>query len=252
MEKLRSRSSDPYPGWSHVKIQRSDEVTGQVSFCIIAPNIALASVLSIYISWFIYVAEVAILYILCTPFPAMCHCTQRKWSLRCLRCFWIISEMPILRDRFVLDLLSDPWTDKKTGLATTRLTMATEESLNSTACDPHSEFLELWNEGNVWYCNVLYGCFRKWWYPQIIHFNRVFHYKPSILGYPYFWKPLYTSITNFMGYCRLLVMIYGPTGIKTSSLKVRKHWWSNKSDAPEVALLFTGRLVRPVACALWL
>ena len=26
--------------------------------------------------------------------------------------------------------------------------------------------------------------------PQIIHFNRVFHYKPSILGYPYFWKHL--------------------------------------------------------------
>ena len=25
-------------------------------------------------------------------------------------------------------------------------------------------------------------------YPQIIHFNRVFHYKPSILGYPYFRK----------------------------------------------------------------
>ena len=24
--------------------------------------------------------------------------------------------------------------------------------------------------------------------PQIIHFNRVFHYKPSILGYPYCWK----------------------------------------------------------------
>ena len=24
--------------------------------------------------------------------------------------------------------------------------------------------------------------------PQIIHFNRVFHYRPSILGYPYFWK----------------------------------------------------------------
>ena len=28
----------------------------------------------------------------------------------------------------------------------------------------------------------LSGCFRKWWYPQIIHFNRGFHYKPSILG----------------------------------------------------------------------
>ena len=33
------------------------------------------------------------------------------------------------------------------------------------------------------------GCFLKWWYPQIIHFNRVFHYKPSILGFsPYSWK----------------------------------------------------------------
>ena len=37
-----------------------------------------------------------------------------------------------------------------------------------------------------------YGCFRKWWYPKIIHFNRVFHYKPSILGYPYFWKHPYS------------------------------------------------------------
>ena len=34
----------------------------------------------------------------------------------------------------------------------------------------------------------LHGCFRKKWHPQIIHFNRVFHYKPSILGYPYFRK----------------------------------------------------------------
>ena len=32
------------------------------------------------------------------------------------------------------------------------------------------------------------GYFRKWWYPQIIHFNRGFHYKPSIWGVPYFWK----------------------------------------------------------------
>ena len=29
--------------------------------------------------------------------------------------------------------------------------------------------------------------------PQIIHFNMVFHYKPSILGYPYFWKHPYKS-----------------------------------------------------------
>ena len=36
-----------------------------------------------------------------------------------------------------------------------------------------------------------YGCFRKWWYPQIIHFNRDFHYKSSILGHPYFRKHPY-------------------------------------------------------------
>ena len=46
-----------------------------------------------------------------------------------------------------------------------------------------------------------HGGFRKWWYPQIIHFNRVFHYKPSILGYPYFWKPppSTTKSPNFLG-----------------------------------------------------
>ena len=36
-----------------------------------------------------------------------------------------------------------------------------------------------------------YGCFQKYGYPQIIHFNKVLHYKPSILGYPYFWKHPY-------------------------------------------------------------
>ena len=36
---------------------------------------------------------------------------------------------------------------------------------------------------------VQMGVFQKKWYPQIIHFNRVFHYKPSILVFPpYFWK----------------------------------------------------------------
>ncbi len=32
--------------------------------------------------------------------------------------------------------------------------------------------------------------------PQIIHFNRVFHYKPSILGYPYFWKHPYGNLVG--------------------------------------------------------
>ena len=48
----------------------------------------------------------------------------------------------------------------------------------------NTELTVFWMEGVV-IC-FLYGCFQKCWYPQIIHFNRVFHYKPSILGYPYF------------------------------------------------------------------
>ena len=37
------------------------------------------------------------------------------------------------------------------------------------------------------------------WYPQIIHFNRVFHYKPSIFGYPYFWKHPYEFHSSNLG-----------------------------------------------------
>ena len=49
----------------------------------------------------------------------------------------------------------------------------------------------------IWYLHV-YGCLNEWWYPQIIHFNTVFHYKPSILGYPYFWKQPYTPVKTKM------------------------------------------------------
>ena len=39
--------------------------------------------------------------------------------------------------------------------------------------------------------------FPKMVVPQIIHFDRVFHYKPSILGYPNFWKhPYHLSSEN--------------------------------------------------------
>ena len=33
------------------------------------------------------------------------------------------------------------------------------------------------------------GGFLKWGYPEIIHFNGIFHYKPSILGYLHVWNP---------------------------------------------------------------
>ena len=40
------------------------------------------------------------------------------------------------------------------------------------------------------------GCIRKWWYPQIIHFNKDFHYRSSILGSPYFWKHPCLNLSN--------------------------------------------------------
>ena len=52
----------------------------------------------------------------------------------------------------------------------------------------------------------------RWFSPQIIHFDRVFHYKPSILGYPYFWKHPYWVSNG-----RKLV----------AGLVVHRHWqWS--------------------------
>jgi hypothetical protein len=39
--------------------------------------------------------------------------------------------------------------------------------------------------------SCLYGGFLKWWYLQIIHFHRIFHYKPTSLGIPHLCKPPY-------------------------------------------------------------
>ena len=43
--------------------------------------------------------------------------------------------------------------------------------------------------GHPWHFRVKLGVSKnRGKTPQIIHFNRVFHCKPSILGYPYIWK----------------------------------------------------------------
>ena len=59
-----------------------------------------------------------------------------------------------------------------------------------------------------------YWSFLKWWYPQITHFNRVFHYKPSILGYPYFWKHPYPAISTYFA---MSSKSYQPTHILDDS-----------------------------------
>ena len=45
---------------------------------------------------------------------------------------------------------------------------------------------------------VIYGCFRKWGYPQIIHFYRIFHY----FHHP-FWGTLFLE-TSIYGWCSFL------------------------------------------------
>ena len=84
-------------------------------------------------------------------------------------------------------------------------------------------------------CLYRYGCFQKSWYPQIIHFNRVFHYNPSILGE----NPLFleTSISMKEGIpfffavkvCMVILELVQPGGcweyLKVSSpgMNISKH-----------------------------
>ena len=56
----------------------------------------------------------------------------------------------------------------------------------------------------------VYGCFRKWEYPQIIHFDRVFHYKPSMLGYHYFWKHPYHQNLRFWVVVSKILFVLNP------------------------------------------
>ena len=52
--------------------------------------------------------------------------------------------------------------------------------------------------------------------PQIIHFNRVFPYKPSILGYPYFWKHPYPAM-----HLRILTEIEATLGVDAFDQAIR-------------------------------
>ena len=51
------------------------------------------------------------------------------------------------------------------------------------------------------FAQSLFGAFLKWGCPQIIHFNRIFRYKPSILGYPHLWNPPFGSNHFFSKPC---------------------------------------------------
>ena len=58
----------------------------------------------------------------------------------------------------------------------------------STKIAPKSHGLRNSSRRNAMFVHFPHGGFLEWGYPQIIHLNRIFHYKPSIWGYPDFQK----------------------------------------------------------------
>ena len=84
--------------------------------------------------------------------------------------------------------------------------------------------------------NSQYGCFRKQGYPQIIHFNRVFHYKPSILWVPLF---LETSIFKTLHLFKRLSALACPESqpslhkaSKDGKARKKPPHWSSKQSMP--------------------
>ena len=60
-------------------------------------------------------------------------------------------------------------------------------------CNLHMSYIYIYTP-NLKRCFFLkIWVFQKKRYPQIIHFNRDFRYKPSIFGYHYIWKHPYSS-----------------------------------------------------------
>ncbi len=95
------------------------------------------------------------------------------------------SDPRLLVDMKRFAVLTELWLEQESGQAAG--TPPVTKRIQKVACERHLP---------------TYGCFQKWGYHQIIHFNRVFHYKPSILGYPYFWKHPYPWF-RLLIYCSL-------------------------------------------------
>ena len=60
------------------------------------------------------------------------------------------------------------------------------------------------------------GGFLKWWYPQIIHFNRDFHYKSSIFG---FFPPILGNppCCHVHGFCWIASLSAGSSHVAVAS-----------------------------------
>ncbi len=78
------------------------------------------------------------------------------------------------------------------------------------------KILHHWANGILFYGKGrLFDCYvgvskNKGVSPQIMNFSRVFHYKPSMLGYPYFWKHLCFFTCRVCNYCKCWLTIRLP------------------------------------------
>ena len=71
--------------------------------------------------------------------------------------------------------------------------MVGNTSLSFSVSASFRSYVRSFREGGLWSLQKeRWGCSKnRGFSPQIIHFNKVFHYKPSILGYHNFWKHPY-------------------------------------------------------------
>ena len=74
-----------------------------------------------------------------------------------------------------------------------------------------------------------FGCFHKWWYPQIIHFNRVFHYKTIHFG-----VPLFFGNTHFNHFFFFLCMEYNNYILNNYrlSFQFERNYWKGFMPSP--------------------
>ena len=88
--------------------------------------------------------------------------------------------------------------------------------------------LKKWQPGVSAKCGVdwPFGCFLKWWYPQIIHLNRIFHWKPSIWGLSLFQETT-ISIRNIMKRGELVTFATSvdPTACRYHWMQGKIQWW---------------------------
>ena len=104
------------------------------------------------------------------------------------------------------------------------------------------------NHQNIgWYMGVS----KKWWYPRIIHFNRVFHVNHPFWGTPIFERPIYIYIYIRMitdenclarfEACRMRLCIFGIEDLDALETAVSNSFGAVSSRISSGAIGFCGR-----------